>query len=138
MGALELRGSTILPTHKCFDDALDYLVERVKRKPELAHGSSLILVHGICLIPEGTDEGRRFAHAWVEEDDAVWQSGLLDGELIYYAMPLEDFTKALRVQESTRYTVRQAAMKNETSGHYGPWLDAYRALCRDAVKGVLP
>ena len=117
---------TILPTHRCFDDALDYIELRLR---EGAHPDSLILVHGICLAPEGPHKDKPFAHAWVEHEGRVVQSGLLDGERIFYSVPSEDFAEMLRPQEFTRYTLRQALAQNLASGHYGPWEERYIALC---------
>ena len=120
----------ILPTNACFDDALELIAERVKETPTLAFGRALILVHGIA---RGLEDGPRpdepYAHAWVEEGDQCWDAGLLDGQRIYYAVSREEFYAARRIQTTTRYTVRQAALENLRTGHFGPWVAEYRALC---------
>jgi len=124
---------TILPTHTCFDDALDYIGEVVKTDPDWAI-DRLTLVHAICLAPAGPTKDRPFAHAWVEEkrDDcttAVIQSGLLEGDKIYYVWSPEQLAEVLRPQDVTRYTVEQAWRENERTCHYGPWKPDYAALC---------
>lgn len=128
--------TVIRPTNTCFDDALDFIAERVKRDVELAlHETRLILVHGICLAPEGPLIGEPFAHAWVEErapgePKQVWQGGILDGERVYYGIDADEFAQMLRPQKVTRYTVREAWLENERTEHFGPWVAEYEALCR--------
>lgn len=112
---------TIRPTHTCFDDVLDFLVTSIPRE-QLVEWT---VVHGICLAPDES----RFAHAWLERDVSVWQSGILDGEAVFYEMPHEVFLRAWRVQRSTRYSVREAVDWNMRTGHYGPWDEEYRSLC---------
>ena len=121
----------VLPTHTCFDDALDYLVHRIRADPSLFSADQLYLVHGIALAPEGQHAGEPFAHAWVEEHDKVWQAGILadDGVRIYYAMDRAEFYEKWRIQKSTRYTAKEADEENVRSNHYGPWLEEYRELC---------
>jgi hypothetical protein len=116
----------VLPTHHCFDDALDFIAARLGRDASARH---LLLVHGIALAPAGQHEGEPFAHAWVEEQGVVWDSGILDGVPVHYSVERDDFYASLRIQCFTRYTVREAWLENHRSGHYGPWKDEYRALC---------
>lgn len=125
----------ILPTHSCFDDALDYLSWRVKRDKRCIH--TLFLVHAICLAPEGRKKDTPFAHAWVEEEVeglwVAWQDGFLRGQRITYSCDRDALVASLRVQEFTRYTVKQAAEENRRTGRYGPWLPQYEALCGDGT-----
>lgn len=120
----------ILPTHCCFDDALDFIAARLQREPR--DRDDLFLVHGIALAPSGPHAGEPFAHAWVEEwngaHGVVWESGLLDGLQVCYSVEHEEYYSALRIREFTRYTAREAWRENQRSGHYGPWKDEYRAL----------
>lgn len=116
--------TTILPTHSCFDDSLDFIEARVKIR--IQDADTLVLVHGICTAPDGD----RYAHAWVEEAGLVWDSGLLDGVPIYYSCTVEEFTKARGVQQTTRYTVREALRENYRTNMYGPWKPEYLALCQ--------
>jgi hypothetical protein len=125
----------ILPTHTCFDDALEYLALRVAQDPRLAHGSSLQLVHGIALIPVGqADAGEPFAHAWVEEAGYCWTAGLLNGARILVKRERAEFYRALRVQQTTAYSVRRAWQENKRSETFGPWRAEYLALCRQSVR----
>lgn len=116
--------SDIEPTHHCFDDALDWLGVRVR-----AGGRYPELVHAIC---RGTDpDGREvlYAHAWVEEDGYVWDSGLLNGQRIAYKVVQLQFYAARRVTRTWRYTLLEALRANRTSGTYGPWAPEVAALC---------
>lgn len=127
--------STILPTHTCFDDALDFVEERVLADPALARGESLLVVHAIALAPEGPRKGEPFAHAWVEElvegEWLVWQLGWLGGEQVAYSMPRDEHHRHLQVVDETRYTLRQVHAENCRHGTYGPWEERYQALCRE-------
>jgi len=124
---------TIFPTHHCFDDALDLLVQFLREDPAggLEH-SRFWLVHGIARYPEGQPHaGERFAHAWVETfDKRVWDCGVLDGELITYSVDRAEFYEKLRIETTTRYSARAAWDENRRSGTYGPWQPEYQALCR--------
>lgn len=112
------------PTHRCFDDALDLLEDRVRERD-----LRCLLVHGICLIP-GTDT--RFAHAWVEEPDGcIVQAFLLRERRAYIRFTASDFNQIYRPQECTRYSVHAAWRMNELYKTYGPWEERYLALCRE-------
>jgi len=116
----------ILPTYRCFDDALEFIELRVKETPALAHHDwAILLVHGICV----GDNGTRYAHAWVEEAGKVWDAGLVDGQRLYYAVARAEYYEAKRVEAFTRYTLRDVVRENRRSGDYGPWKPEYRALC---------
>lgn len=134
-----LSGKTILPTRTCFDDALEY-VERIAAELLVKHGqptqemrSELLeytLVHAICLHPE---DNNPFAHAWIEHDGKAIESGIMDGERISYAMPLEEHNAKLRVQEFTKYTMPEIVEHNYRTGHTGPWIERYAALCAENI-----
>lgn len=115
----------LLSTHHCFDDALDYLNQRVLAEPHLARWSTLWLVHGIAQ----NKAGELYAHAWCEEGGRCWDAAIAEGQRVWYAVPRDEFYAARQIQETTRYTVRSACRHNLTSGHYGPWEEKYRALC---------
>jgi hypothetical protein len=122
------RSGMILPTHKCFDDVLEHQVELRGRDAEAA--ARQVIVHGICLAPEGPRAGEPFAHAWVEDGDLLWQAGLLeDGTKVWFSLDTTTWRTALRVQAETRYTLDEALIKNWQTATYGPWVPAYRALC---------
>lgn len=129
--------SVFRPTHSCFDDAMEFLEHRVKLEPGLARARSLVLVHAICLAPDGPQKGTPFAHAWVEELMAgsvaewfVWESGLLDGKRSTFAVTRESHRAGLQVQDETRYTLHDVLRENTRTGTFGPWEEKYRALCR--------
>lgn len=125
----------IQPTHMCFDDALDLLCARLRKNPELADSGLFVVVHAICLIPEGPDEGERFAHAWLEEGgETAWQGGILDGQHIAYAVSARELGRELRMEKAWRYTPREVAAENEKHGTYGPWEPELLALCKDKRK----
>jgi hypothetical protein len=123
---------TILPTLTCFDDALDYLAAAVAEQSEWAR-THLTLVHGICLAPPNTVRADTpFAHAWVEEDGLiVIQAGIVDGMKTYFGTPRFDYYTAMRVSDTTVYTIEEALEQNRWSNHFGPWERRYRALCHD-------
>jgi hypothetical protein len=121
---------TIHPTHHCFDDALEYIVARVKREPALARDATLQLVHGIVHFPDDQPAaGKLFAHAWVEEHGQVWNAGILDGVGIWYAVERSEWYAAMRVVKTTKYSIRQAYLENLRTRTYGPWAPEYQALC---------
>jgi hypothetical protein len=115
----------LLPTFHCFDDALEYLNKRVLADRGLVNRGTLELVHGLM---QG-DDGTIYAHAWCEEDGHCWDSALLDGQVVYYAVATAEYYRARQVQDTTRYTVTGACLMNLATGHYGPWVPRYRACC---------
>ena len=129
---LELR-----PTHTCFDDALDFISEAIKRVPfdeRMAVINSHWLVHGVLKMPDG----RPYSHAWVEvaQPDGEWRcwgAGILPGGMrAYYAAVRREYYEHMRVTDDvTRYTLGDAWRLNYESGHYGPWKPEYKALCAD-------
>jgi hypothetical protein len=119
----------LLPTHHCFDDALEFIAERVKESPSLAHDTALILVHGIARATSGPHVGELYAHAWCEEEGHCWDAALLDGQRIYYSVAREELYAARQVEDVTRYTIQQACLLNLGTRHYGPWVPRYRSLC---------
>lgn len=133
----------IRPTHTCFDDALEFLGQRVTLEPALAHGRTLRLVHGVVValvdVGGGLRAGEPFAHAWLEEivagelEPRIWQTGVLDGERVIFCMTLPQFRRQLTVLASTAYSPREIYHENRRSGHYGPWRADYRAFCRGAA-----
>ncbi len=122
-----MTGLTIYPTHTCFDDALEYIAEIVKRNVFLIDSDQHFLVHGILLSP---DFGA-YSHAWVEEGDFVWFGGIIEGQKGYCQVARNEFYEEMQVQEVTKYSIRKARRENLRTGHYGPWLDKYRQLTRD-------
>jgi len=117
---------TLRPTHTCFDDTLDFMTDVPHAMRERFY-----LVHGICVM-----NGVRFAHAWIETDDAVLQSAYPDNApvIVWHSMPRARFMLQMSVERFTRYTHVQARIENERTLHFGPWVDEYRSLCGDAPK----
>lgn len=116
----------IMPTGHCFDDALDLICQLLQgaETPE-ALADRLMLVHGICLAPDG----HPYAHAWVEDEDRCLFRGVLAGEAHSFAAHHAEYYAEARVQEVTRYSVRDAWAANRRHGTYGPWVPRYKALC---------
>lgn len=125
------------PTHTCFDDAIEFIEQRLKK--DMAGAREFILVHGILLAPSGDQKDVPFAHAWVEDPvGLVWQAGLMaSGRRITYGMPLDTFRNIFRPQRETRYSLEEAWKENERSGHLGPWAEEYQALCGSTVLGAV-
>lgn len=121
----------IRPTHHCFDDALELINDLLLERPDRAHDPALGLVHGIAVgNGQGVDVGHRYAHAWVEDGDLCWDSGLLNGQRIYFPVTRDKFYASRGIVQTTRYSIEQAWLENVRSGHYGPWQPEYRALCK--------
>lgn len=124
--------TTIYPTFECFTDAMEF-IDAMARLPETHDYISL--VHGICV----TEEGREYAHAWVEDSNAriAIFCGIWMGTKVYFSAPLEEFFKTYAVKESTRYTIAEAVMKNLETVHFGPWEEKYGALCGEGEQTIL-
>jgi hypothetical protein len=124
----------ILPTYRCFDDAMELIEMRLAETPTLVQRDEAIyLVHAICVAQDGT----RYAHGWVEEDGQVWDAGLLHGARVYFAVAPPEYYAAKQVEEATRYTLREVYRENVASGHYGPWKPAYLALVGQGDRRIL-
>src|SRR5262249_23623409 len=97
-------------------------------------GRWAVLVHGIC--SGTTDDGDTvpYAHAWVEEDGYVWDSGLLDGQQIAYKATMLEFYAARRVGRTWRYTLLEALKANRASATYGPWVPELQDLCGSSTR----
>ena len=124
----------ILPTQTCFDDAADYM-NAVALGGDRAELLRIRLVHGIIRFPDDQPEGgKRAAHAWVEDGDAVIDAGLLDGQRVNVLWPRVEFYRQLRVEAATRYTAYGFARLSTTAcnGHVGPWRADIRALVRES------
>jgi hypothetical protein len=118
----------VYPTHKCFDDALEFIEGIIKDGEGRWAEEHLRLVHAICLLP-GTD--RRYAHAWVELDRTYCiQAGVIEGVKEYYSVLRRDLYRRLRVEVATYYDLAAIWRANRLTEHYGPWEPAYLALVR--------
>ncbi len=133
----------ILPTAKCFDDAIEFLEFLADECPAaVTESRDLWLVHAIC---RAHNEARTlYAHAWVEWSDQCFEAGMVGGKRLYYAIPQERYYKAHDVQQATAYNMKSVIRENERTNNYGPWQDEYLALCRtdgrvvvvDCVEGL--
>lgn len=124
----------LYPTHTCFDDALDLIVALVQSNPQLAYTAEIKLVHAVCKSPSGVE----FAHAWVERwENMCYFAGIIAGERGYYGAPKSEFYTEYNVQETTKYTVKEAYLYNRSTGHYGPWKKRYQELCGKGDRKIL-
>lgn len=123
------RQYSIYPTHTCFDDSLDFIVQVLIHNPDDREYliASLRLVHGIC-APRCVYP---YAHAWVEHEELCIFRGILRGEYQYFATPHVEYYATMCVQETTKYTVHEARTLNRRFNTYGPWIDKYIACCRN-------
>lgn len=122
----------IRPTHTCFDDAIDTIVAWIKGEPTKDWHSLVRLAHGICDLDQARGP---FAHAWIEMDGLVFQSGIIDdGRRCEYAVTREEFYSEMKARDVTLYTLPEMGRENAKSGHYGPWKAKYHALTRNPDK----
>ena len=94
----------IEPTHRCFDDALDFISTLLRDEPWQAFDTLVVLVHGECLGTEPPHVDEPYTHAWVEDGARVWDSGMLDGQRVYLEVERAEFYAARRVQRTVPYT----------------------------------
>lgn len=125
--------AAVHPTHTCFDDAIEYLELLCKAGCSPGVVREHVVVHAICCNP---DTGKLFAHAWVEMGASAVQAGIIGGVKQYYAIPVADLLTHFGVERCTRYTADEVVEHNFRTGHYGPWLDEYVALCRNAPEVI--
>lgn len=122
--------TSLTATNRCFHDAMEFLEQMIARNVQLVCNSDLTLVHGVILTsPNSSHPNHEYAHAWVEFDGQVWDAGLMEGERVYYAMPIAKYYAARRPVEVTRYDVQEALEQAVAAGHSGPWVPEYRAKC---------
>lgn len=133
------RPTDIVPTHSCFDDAIELLTRIVPRdSPSTFH-----LAHGIF---RGAATGERYAHAWVEESgrgvgtwmsraplpcSVAWQSGMIRGQAVYFALPLAEYHRMMDVERVWRYTPYEMARHMFKTMSAGPWVQDVIDLCSD-------
>jgi hypothetical protein len=121
-------GATIYPTFSCFDDAISNLVYLMKRDGgEPVRKGDVLIVHGI-ICPDGKD----LSHGWLEYDGNVIVSGMLHGEKVMITADRSEYYEQSVVKDTTKYTLFEAYREEKRHGHFGPWVERYRALCRDA------
>lgn len=117
------------PTGTCFDDVNDVLYSlksklKEKFKPELC-----FIVHSLC---KWKDDGKLFAHAWVEYDNLHYEVKLVGGKPEIFTFTRDFDGHAYTVAKRTDYTLWEAleiALTHEDST--GPWKEEYRKHCKD-------
>jgi len=117
----------LYPTGECFDDAAKFFCSIGYDDLEQYR-----VVHAIAHFPE---TGQPFAHAWVERGELVFETKHLEhpnGPKTVVCFDRAEFIKRLRVQDFTRYSMRDLLIQAERSDCSGPWEERYRALCRDS------
>lgn len=114
-------------TGTCFDDTCEYL-------EDLARAGTLtkreLLCHAICEAPDG----HHYSHAWVEEDDEVIFTCLIDGQRGQVWVDRAAYYAEMKVLKVTKYTMQQTMAENLKHKTNGPWLDEYRALCKKSTQ----
>lgn len=123
----QLENSNLYPTNECFDDAVHFCFERMKKDKSLIFSNKMKVVHGILIM----ESGKPYSHAWVEMDGVVYHTGILQGEKCVMGFDRKEYYREMRVQECTRYTILEAAAMEKKHGYPGPWIEKYRKLCRD-------
>jgi len=128
--------NTVYPTHQCFDDVPRYLERLVDGGATIHDLERYTIVHAICLHE---DDGRPYAHAWLELGDKVIFAGILRGELVYLHTARAEYVAKAFVWDETRYTIFEAyRVEKRTGFRGGPWKAEYRALCPDVQRGEAP
>lgn len=116
----------IHPTHRAFDDALEFIEELARHKNPLLFSGRLRVVHAVVAAPNG----REAAQAWIEQDNQyVIFAGILDGVRSYFAADRQEYYDDIKVKETTKYTVQQALELNLIHKTFGPWERRYQVLC---------
>lgn len=123
----------IQPTHTCFDDALEFVELMIVKFPgeKDYFKENLRIVHGICLL----EDSSQYAHAWVEDikDQTCVFRGIANGEFVWLSASITEYYANFQVQETTKYTLRQACDENQRTMSYGPWEERYLALTRSRL-----
>lgn len=117
---------TIMPTHECFDDAVEIVAALVEENRRVMITAEYMIVHAI-VAPYGED----MAHAWVESKDTCRFIGLLDGERVLVEYDRAMFYDQMHVKDQTRYTILEACQAEQRTGRCGPWEEKYQRITRD-------
>lgn len=75
----------------------------------------LVLCHGVCTLTGGRDRGKAFGHAWIENQNLVF-----DGE-IGTAVDRSRYYAIGKVRDVRRFTLKQVCAEGLKRRHYGPW-----------------
>lgn len=117
--------ATLLPTHTCFDDAIEMIEQFLLKKRFPPDG--LFLIHAI-VAPDGMKDS---SHAWVEDkNDTAFFIAILESRKVVVECSAAQYRKELHVKALTAYTMRETWELNKLHRTYGPWKQEYIALCR--------
>jgi hypothetical protein len=117
----------ILPTHTCFDDALELIGALRDFRARLVHA---------IVEPEGAPGP--FAHAWVEREGAALWFGIYRGSRRLFATPADQYRAEFCARDVTVYTPPEAARMNAYHVTYGLWETRYLELCRKPQEKEIP
>lgn len=121
----------IMPTHKCFDDALELLTEFLVK--EVHAEADLRLVHAVCIAPDGHE----YSHAWVETGSGLaFFCGLLYGRKVTVEVEAGEYRENVQAKEIFTYTPREAWEHNKKFVTYGPWEERLLVLCARPGEGL--
>lgn len=115
----------ILPTHTCFDDALDTLERIAIESPDTV--DEFHVIHAICMT-----DGELFSHAWLEHipTSRVVFVGIREGARETFVALSSEYEAELSVQWKIRYRAWEAVEINHRTNHYGPWEPVLRHFLR--------
>lgn len=123
---------TIYPTGTCFEDVTQMFIKMLGEDMDRVDDPEFCMVHGICLM----EDGSQYAHAWIEEGEFAWFSGILNGDEVFCQTLKSEFHSETRVVEFTRYTYWDCArVARQNYDMPPPWEHRYRRLCKDFKKG---
>ena len=94
----------------CYRDALRLL--------ELLGGNDWLLCHGVAVNTGKAFKGRKFGHAWIENDQWCLDQGLVIRKSTYYMVG------KIRPVDVVRFSKDQACYQLLKTGNYGPWNNA--------------
>ena len=78
-------------------------------------------------------DGSPYAPAWVETYAGTAHFfGILNGERIRVTVDAKEYRRELKVQEFVEYTWREAWEENRKHENFGPWIEKYQLLCKNA------
>lgn len=72
-----------------------------------------VLCHGVCLGWGGEIKGKRYGHAWIENENCVIDNGRAWSKGLYYSL--------VDPQHVKRFTLREMYKEALEHEHFGPW-----------------
>jgi len=115
----------VLPTHTCFDDALEFLEDLARREEPFTH---FRVVHALLKNPDS----EVYAHAWLlnTANNTVVFAGIYDNEKIYIEADADEYYSKIDILDMTQYDSVEICEMNHLYGTYGPWKTQYLEYCR--------